>query len=43
MAVEGALGRHGIVSRNHKGHLLLEFRPEHQLVITNTLFQQKDG
>ena len=39
---KGVLGRQGIDNCNDKGLSLLEFSSEHQLVITNTLFQQKD-
>ena len=40
---KGVLDRHVIGNRNDNGRLLLEFCSEHQLVISNTLFQQKDG
>ena len=39
---KGVLCRHGIGNCNDSGRLLLEFCSEHQLIITNTLFQQKD-
>ena len=39
---KAVLGRHGIDNCIDNGRLLLEFCSEHQLVITNTLFQQKD-
>ena len=38
----GALGRHGLGKDNANGMLLLTLCTEHQLVITNTLFQQPD-
>ena len=39
---KGVLGRHGVGNCNDNGRLLLEFCSEDQLIITNTLFQQKD-
>ena len=36
------LGRHGFGNCDDNGRSLLEFYSEHQLVITSTLFQQKD-
>ena len=39
---KGVLGRHGTGNCSDNEHLPLEFCSEHQLVITNTLFQQKD-
>ena len=39
---KGVLCRHGIGNCNDNGRSLLEFCSEHQLIITNTLFQQRD-
>ena len=39
---KGVLGKHGIGNCNDSGLLLREFCSEHQLVIANTLFEQKD-
>ncbi|XP_071504204.1 craniofacial development protein 2-like [Diadema antillarum] len=38
----GILGKHGVGKCNGNGRLLLEFCTEQQLVITHTLFQQRD-
>ena len=40
---KGILGRHGVGNRNDNGRLLLEFCTEQQLIINNTIFQQKDS
>ena len=40
---KGILGRHGFRNCNDNGRLLLEFCTEQQLVITNTIFQQKNS
>ena len=40
---KGVLGRHGVGNCNDNGRLLLELCTEQQLVITNTIFQQKDS
>ena len=40
--LKGVLDRHGIGYCSDNGRLLLEFCPEHQFVITNNLFLQKD-
>ena len=39
---KGVLGRHGYRNCNDNRRLFLKFCSEHQLVITNTLLQQKD-
>jgi len=42
-AWKGVLGRHGVGNCNDNRRLLLELCTEQQLVITNTIFQQKDN
>jgi exonuclease III len=42
-AWQGVLGKHGVGNCNDNGRLLLELCSEQQLVITNTVFQQKDS
>jgi len=42
-AWKGVLGRHCVGNCNDNGLLLLELYTEQQLVITNTIFQQKDS
>ena len=42
-AWQGVLGRHGIGNCKDNRRLLLELCAEHQLAITNTIFQQKDS
>ena len=39
---KGVLGRHGVGNCNGNGRLLLELCTEQQVVLTNTVFQQKD-
>ena len=41
-AWKGVPGRHGVGNCNDNGRLLFELCMEQQLVITNTIFQQKD-
>ncbi|KAI8483438.1 hypothetical protein Bbelb_387700 [Branchiostoma belcheri] len=39
---KGVIGKHGIGNCNDNGRLLLELCSEQKIVITNTIFQQKD-
>ena len=39
---KGVLGKHGLGNCNDNGRMLLQFCSQHQLTITNTLFQQQD-
>jgi len=39
---KGVLGKYGLGNCNDNGRLLLQFCSQHQLTITNTLFQQQD-
>jgi len=36
------LGKHGIGKRNSNGELLLALYSEFELIVTNTMFKQKD-
>ena len=40
---KGVLGKHGVGNCKENGRLHLEFCSEHQLVITNTIFQQRNS
>ncbi|KAJ7417867.1 craniofacial development protein 2-like protein [Willisornis vidua] len=42
-ACKGVLGKHRVENCNKNGRLLLKLCAEHQLTITNTIFQQKDS
>ena len=42
-AWKGVLGKHGVGNCNDNGRLLLELCTQHQLTITNTVFQQKNS